>query len=143
MAEYAVRLGPPEYFLLMLLAFCTVSAVLGKSTLRGLTSLFIGLAMGLVGLDQIFGQARYTGGVPELMDGLEVVLIAVAAFAVAEALYAVLTRAAPDPPDAEPHEQGAHHRRRMAPLLAGLAARHLHRLPVRLHPAGGSESRLS
>ncbi|HET9821348.1 MAG TPA: tripartite tricarboxylate transporter permease [Burkholderiaceae bacterium] len=89
-AEFAVKLGSPEYFLLMVLAFCTVSAVLGKSTLRGLTSLFIGLAMGLVGLDQISGQARYTGGVPELMDGLEVVLIAVGLFAVAEALHAVL-----------------------------------------------------
>jgi putative tricarboxylic transport membrane protein len=89
-AHYAVLLGPPEYFLLMVLAFCTVSAVLGKSTLRGLTALFIGLAMGLVGLDQISGQARYTGGVPELLDGLEVVLIAVGLFAVAEALYVVL-----------------------------------------------------
>ncbi|WP_298833488.1 tripartite tricarboxylate transporter permease [uncultured Piscinibacter sp.] len=89
-AEHAVKLGPPEYFLLMVLAFCTVSAVLGKSTLRGITALFVGLAMGLVGLDQISGQARYTGGVPELLDGLEVVLIAVGLFAVAEALYAVL-----------------------------------------------------
>lgn len=89
-AENAVKLGPPEYFLLMVLAFCTVSAVLGKSTLRGLTALFVGLAMGLVGLDQISGQARYTFGTPELMDGLEVVLIAVGLFAVAEALYAVL-----------------------------------------------------
>ena len=89
-ATYAIRLGPPEYFLLMVLAFCTVSAVLGQSTLRGLTALGIGLAMGLVGIDQISGQARYTGGVPELMDGLEVVLIAVGLFAVAEALYAVL-----------------------------------------------------
>ena len=89
-ALHAVKLGPPEYFLLMVLAFCTVSAVLGQSTLRGLTALGIGLAMGLVGIDQISGQARYTGGVPELMDGLEVVLIAVGLFAVAEALYAVL-----------------------------------------------------
>ena len=89
-ATYAVRLGPPEYFLLMVLAFCTVSAVLGKSTLRGLTALFVGLAMGLVGIDQITGQARYTAGVPEMMDGLEVVLIAVGLFAVAEALYVVL-----------------------------------------------------
>ena len=89
-ATYAIRLGPPEYFLLMVLAFCTVSAVLGKSTLRGLTSLFIGLAMGLVGIDQISGQARYTAGVPELLDGLEVVLIAVGLFAVSEALYNVL-----------------------------------------------------
>src|SRR3989344_4034447 len=74
-AEYAVRLGPPEYFMLMVLAFTTVSAVLGKSTLRGMVALFVGLAMGLIGIDQLTGQARYTGGVPELMDGIEVVLI--------------------------------------------------------------------
>src|SRR3982751_1296010 len=89
-ANYAVKLGPPEYFLFVVVAFCTVSAVLGKSTLRGLTALFVGLAMGLVGIDQITGQARYTAGVPELLDGIEVVLIAVGLFAVGEALYNVL-----------------------------------------------------
>ena len=89
-AEYAVRLGPPEYFLLMVLAFTTVSAVLGKSVVRGLTSLFIGLAVGLIGMDQISGQPRYTGGVPELLDGIEIVLVAVGLFAVAEVLHAVL-----------------------------------------------------
>ena len=90
LAEFAVKLGPPEYFCLMLLAFTTVSAVLGQSTLRGLTSLFVGLAMGLVGMDQITGQVRYTAGVIELMDGLEVVLVAVGLFAVTEALYNAL-----------------------------------------------------
>jgi putative tricarboxylic transport membrane protein len=89
-AEFAVKLGPPEYFLLMLLAFTTVSAVLGKSTLRGMTALFVGLAAGCIGLDQISGQGRYTGGVPELLDGIEIVLVAVGLFAVAEVLYAVL-----------------------------------------------------
>ena len=89
-ADFAVKLGPPEYFLLMLLAFTTVSAVLGQSTLRGMTSLFVGLAAGCVGLDQISGQGRYTGGVPELLDGIEIVLVAVGLFAVAEVLYAVL-----------------------------------------------------
>lgn len=89
-AELAVKLGPPEYFLLMLLAFTTVSAVLGQSTVRGLTALFIGLAMGLVGMDQITGQVRYTAGVPELLDGVEIVLVAVGLFAVAEAMHAVL-----------------------------------------------------
>ncbi len=89
-AEYAVRLGPPEYFMLMLLAFTTVSAVLGKSTLRGMTGLFLGLAVGLVGVDQITGQVRYTGGVPEFMDGIEVVLVAVGLFAVGECLYTAL-----------------------------------------------------
>jgi putative tricarboxylic transport membrane protein len=73
-ADFAVKLGPPEYFCLMLLAFTTVSAVLGQSTLRGLTALFLGLAAGLIGMDQITGQARYTGNVPELLDGIEIVL---------------------------------------------------------------------
>jgi putative tricarboxylic transport membrane protein len=89
-AEYAVKLGPPEYFLLMVLAFCTVSAVLGASALRGVTALMIGLAIGLVGLDQISGQVRYTGGVSEFLDGIEIVLVAVGLFAVGEALYNVI-----------------------------------------------------
>ncbi|MBA2674347.1 tripartite tricarboxylate transporter permease [Ramlibacter sp.] len=89
-ADFAVKLGPPEYFLLMVLAFTTVSAVLGKSTLRGMAALFLGLAIGLVGLDQISGQARYIGGVPELLDGIEIVLVAVGLFAVAEVLYFAL-----------------------------------------------------
>ena len=89
-ADFAVKLGPPEYFMLMVLAFTTVSAVLGKSTLRGMTALLIGLAVGCIGLDQISGQARYTAGVPELLDGIEIVLVAVGLFAVAEVLYAVL-----------------------------------------------------
>ena len=89
-ADFAVRLGPPEYFMLMLLAFTTVSAVLGQSAVRGITALFVGLTLGLIGMDQITGQARYTGGVPELLDGVEIVLVAVGLFAVAEALHAVL-----------------------------------------------------
>ncbi len=89
-AVHAVKLGPPEYFMLMLLAFTTVSSVLGKSTLRGMTALFVGLAIGLVGLDQITAQVRYTGGVPEFMDGIEVVLVAVGLFAVGECQYTAL-----------------------------------------------------
>jgi putative tricarboxylic transport membrane protein len=89
-ANFAVKLGPPEYFMLMLLAFTTVSAVLGKSTLRGMTALFIGLAIGLIGLDQITGQVRYTMGIPEFIDGIEVVLVAVGLFAVGETLYNAL-----------------------------------------------------
>ncbi len=89
-AEFAVRLGPPEYFMLMVLAFTTVSAVLGQSSLRGMTALFIGLALGCVGMDQISGAARYTGGKMELLDGIDIVLVAVGLFAVAEVLYAAL-----------------------------------------------------
>lgn len=89
-AEFAVRLGPPEYFMLMVLAFTTVSAVLGQSMVRGITSLFLGLVMGCVGMDQISGAARYTGGKMELLDGIDIVLVAVGLFAVAEVLYYAL-----------------------------------------------------
>ena len=89
-AEFAVKLGPPEYFMLMVLAFTTVSAVLGKSSLRGMTALFIGLAIGCIGMDQITGTARYAMGKPELLDGIDIVLVAVGLFAVAEVLYYAL-----------------------------------------------------
>jgi putative tricarboxylic transport membrane protein len=137
-AAYAVRLGPPEYFLLMVLAFCTVSAVLGKSTLRGLTALFVGLAMGLVGLEQISGQARYTFGVPELFDGLEVVLIAVGLFAVAEALYAVMYEGRVVESQnamSRVHMSGAQWRRSWPAWLRGTAIG----FPFGTIPAGGSE----
>jgi putative tricarboxylic transport membrane protein len=85
--ELGLKFGPPEYFALMVLAFTTVSAVLGESTLRGLTSLFLGLAIGLVGIDNQTGQARFAFDIPQLLDGIEVVTIAVGLFAVGETLY--------------------------------------------------------
>lgn len=85
--EYALQMGPAEYFALMVLCFVTVSAVLGGSPLRGLTSLFFGLMLGLVGIDLQTGQPRMTFGVTELLDGVDVVLVAVALFAVGETLY--------------------------------------------------------
>ena len=85
--ELGLKFGPPEYFALMILAFTTVSAVLGESTLRGLVSLFLGLAIGLVGIDNQTGQARFAFGIPQLLDGIEVVTVAVGLFAVGETLY--------------------------------------------------------
>jgi len=84
----ALRFGPAEYFALMVFAFITVAAVLGNSTVRGLTSLFLGLFLGLIGIDSQTGQARFAFGVPELLDGVDVVVLAVGLFAVGEALYA-------------------------------------------------------
>ena len=55
--------------------------------LRGLASLFLGLAIGLIGLDSQTGQARFTLGIPELLDGIDVVVVAVGLFAVGETLY--------------------------------------------------------
>jgi putative tricarboxylic transport membrane protein len=63
-----------------------VSAAFGDSTLRGLTALAIGLALGLIGLDRLSGQARLVFGVPDLLDGVEVTTLAVAMFAIGETL---------------------------------------------------------
>ncbi|MGQ9369662.1 tripartite tricarboxylate transporter permease [Azospirillum sp. ST 5-10] len=87
MVEVALAFGPAEYFALMVLAFTTVTAVLGASVLRGLAALFVGLALGLVGIDLQSGQARLTLGLPELLDGIDVVVVAVGLFAVGETLF--------------------------------------------------------
>ncbi len=85
--EVAIAFGPTEYFALMLFAFVTVAAVLGSSTSRGLASLLVGLFLGLIGIDTQTGQMRFALGIPELQDGIDVVVLAVGLFAVGEALY--------------------------------------------------------
>ncbi|TXI12944.1 MAG: tripartite tricarboxylate transporter permease [Polynucleobacter sp.] len=85
--DVALAFGPAEYFSLMVLALIMVSAVLGNSALRGLISLFAGLLFGLVGIDLQTGQARFTFGQAELLDGIEVTIAAVGLFAIGEALY--------------------------------------------------------
>ena len=85
--DFALRFGPAEYFSLMILSFVTVSAVLGSSALRGLTCLGVGIFLGLIGIDLQTGQARFTFGLPELLDGINVIVVAVGLFAVGETLY--------------------------------------------------------
>jgi putative tricarboxylic transport membrane protein len=85
--KFAISLGAPEYFAIMLLAFVGASAVLGSSRIRGLASLLLGLVIGLIGIDAVSGQQRLTFGVPQLADGVDVVIVAVGIFAVGEALW--------------------------------------------------------
>ena len=68
--DIAISFGPEDYFALMVLAFVTVSAAFGSSVTRGLVSLFIGLALGLIGIDLQSGQARLAFGIPDLLDGV-------------------------------------------------------------------------
>jgi putative tricarboxylic transport membrane protein len=90
--KIALLFGPADYFALMCVAFITVSSLLGASVLRGLVALFIGLAIGLIGIDLQTGQARFVFGVRELLDGVGIVVVAVGLFAVGEALYLALRR---------------------------------------------------
>ena len=86
-AKYAVDIGAPDFFAIMVLAFIAVTSVLGASRVRGFASLLIGLAIGLVGLDEMTGQQRMTFGSLHLADGIDVVIVAVALFAVGESLW--------------------------------------------------------
>lgn len=89
---FALKFGPAEYFSLMVLAFVTVSAVLGSSAVRGLAALFFGIWLGLIGIDLQTGQARFTFGLDELLDGVNVIVVAVGLFAVGETLYMAARR---------------------------------------------------
>jgi putative tricarboxylic transport membrane protein len=139
LVDIAVRFGPEDYFALMCIAFVTVSATFGDSPLRGLTSLFLGLVLGLVGIDVLTGQARLTFGVPELLDGIEVTTLAVGLFAVGEALH-VASRRKHAPEEIEPVRgslwmTAEDWRRSWGPWLRGSALG----FPIGALPAGGAE----
>jgi putative tricarboxylic transport membrane protein len=138
LVDLALRFGPAEYFGLMVLAFTTVSAVLGESRLRGAISLFFGLALGLIGIDTQTGQARFTLGLPALLDGIGVVLVVVGLFAVGETLYvASRFRSAVDviPIAGSVWMTAEEWRRSWKPWLRGT----LLGFPIGALPAGGAE----
>lgn len=142
-APYIVKLalvfGPREYFALMVLAFVTVSAAFGDSALRGLTSLFVGLALALVGIDQLTGQARLSFGIPDLLDGIEVTTLAVALFAIGETLLIAAQGArAPDKVEAVKGSiwmNASDWSRSWRPWLRGTAVG----FPIGAMPAGGAD----
>ncbi|RYE34501.1 MAG: tripartite tricarboxylate transporter permease [Hyphomicrobiales bacterium] len=139
LVEIAVKFGPWDYFALMIVAFVTVSATFGDSPLRGLTSLFLGITLGLIGIDKLTGQARLTFGVPELLNGVEVTTLAVGLFAVGEAFY-VASKRFRDPEEIIPIKGSLwmtkeDWKRSWAPWLRGTAFG----FPIGALPAGGAE----
>jgi putative tricarboxylic transport membrane protein len=136
--DFAISFGPADYFALIVVAFTTVSAVLGSSFVRGVASLSLGLAIGLIGIDTQTGQARYTLGVPQLLDGIDVVVMAVGLFAVGEALW-VASRLRHGNPDVIPVGKAwmgrADWSRSWRPWLRGSVLG----FPLGALPAGGAE----
>ncbi|MCD2182445.1 tripartite tricarboxylate transporter permease [Rhizobium sp. GN54] len=137
--KVALVFGPREYFALMVLAFVTVSSAFGDSTLRGLTSLFVGLTLAIIGIDQLSGQARLSFGIPDLLDGIEVTTLAVAMFAIGETLYiAAQGDKGPDKVEAVKGSvwmNAADWARSWKPWLRGTAIG----FPIGAMPAGGAE----
>ena len=86
-ADLAIKVGAADYVALMLVAFTTVSSLLGSSQIRGFISLTIGLVLGLVGADLQSGLSRLTFGNQAAVEGIETVPVIVSIFALGEALY--------------------------------------------------------
>ncbi|WP_229053786.1 tripartite tricarboxylate transporter permease [Aeromicrobium sp. Leaf350] len=135
-ADLVVKLGAPSYFAIMLLALFAVTAVLGTSKLRGFIALFLGLSIGLIGTTT--GQARLTFGEAKLADGIDIVVVAVAIFAIGEALWvaAHLRRKPLDIiPVGQPWMSRSDWGRSWKPWLRGTAFG----FPFGALPAGGAE----
>ena len=86
-ADLGLRMTPPDFFALMVLAFITVSSLMGRSLVRGLLALTVGLAIGIVGSDPNTGIPRLTFGSADALEGFSTVIVIVSLFAVGEALH--------------------------------------------------------
>ncbi|MGQ0649160.1 MAG: tripartite tricarboxylate transporter permease [Gemmatimonadaceae bacterium] len=134
----ALSLGPAEQLAIIVLAFAMVTTVLGDRVAPGLASLCLGLLIGSVGIDVQPGEARLTFGVPQLLDGVDVIVVAVAFFAVGESLHLVWTGEASVEAAGRTSSlrmTGAEWRRSLPAWLRGT----LIGFPLGAIPAGGAE----
>ena len=70
-AKFALKFGPPEFFAVYLLTFCSFVGMGKGSPFKILASMAIGFALAAVGMDTVTGQLRLTFGIPELMRGFD------------------------------------------------------------------------
>jgi putative tricarboxylic transport membrane protein len=88
-AAFALRFSSAEYFTIMLLGLVAASTLSLGSALKGLAMVVVGVALGIVGTDINTGTSRFTFGILELSDGLNLVAVAMGLFGVAEILMSV------------------------------------------------------
>lgn len=88
--RWATTFTAADYAALMVLALVSVTALVGSSLVRGLLALMLGMTIGLVGLDELSGQARLTFGSPTFFDGIGEVILIIGLFAIGETLYVLV-----------------------------------------------------
>ena len=89
LTEIAFKFGPAEIFSIMLLGLIAGSTMSRGSPLKGVAMTLFGLLCGIVGTDVNTGSFRFSFGVTELSDGLELVSLAMGLFGVADFLLNV------------------------------------------------------
>lgn len=93
LAIAVLGLGARDYFAIGVLGLSLVVGLSGRNVIKGLVCAFIGLAIGLVGLDPVLGTPRFTGGIPELFDGIDLVAVVMGLFGLSEMLIGLEQRA--------------------------------------------------
>jgi len=83
-AGIALNFGPPEFFSLMVAGLTVVTSLAGRSLVKALFATLFGLAIATMGIDNQSAVPRFTFGNPELLDGLEFLVVAIGLFALCE-----------------------------------------------------------
>lgn len=92
LARWALSFGPVEYFSLMVTGLLAAVLLASGSPLKGVAMVFVGLMLGLVGIDVNSGAYRFTFGVPELYGGVSFVVVAMGVFGFGEIISNVEQR---------------------------------------------------
>ena len=80
----AAQFGPAEYFSLIVLGLIGAVVLASGSLLKAIAMVLLGLLLGLVGTDVNSGIARFSFDIPELIDGIGFVVIAMGVFGYGE-----------------------------------------------------------
>lgn len=89
LVQIAFKFGPTEIFSIMLLGLLAGATMARGSPLKGVAITVLGLLIGIVGTDVNSGVQRFTYGLPELADKVELVALAMGLFGVADFLRSV------------------------------------------------------
>ena len=84
MSRIGQSFGAPEYFSLMLLGLIAAVVLAHGSVLKAIAMIVLGLLLGLVGTDVNTGGQRFTFGIRELIDGIDVATLAIGLFGIGE-----------------------------------------------------------
>src|SRR5881409_4286142 len=79
-AKFALKFGPPEYFGVQLLTFCSFVGMGREPPLKTIASMMLGFALAAVGLDTVTGTLRMTFGRTELMQGFDFLIAVIGLF---------------------------------------------------------------
>jgi putative tricarboxylic transport membrane protein len=88
-AKFALEFGPPEFFAVYLLTFCSFVGMGKGSPFKILASMAIGFALAAVGTDTVTGQLRLTFGFTDLMRGFDFLIAVIGLFGIGEILLSM------------------------------------------------------